>query len=91
MGEAPFDDAIELWRLASYHVAMMKFEDIRGLSVADRIRLVEEIWDTIPASPDDAPVTENQKTALDLRLDRYRRDPQGRPWSDLLNGLDARG
>ena len=68
---------------------MIPLEDIRKLSVAERIQLVEDIWDTIPASAEDFPVTEVQKTELDRRLQLLECDPQGRPWREVLNRIQA--
>lgn len=51
------------------------------LSVAQRILLVEEIWDSIANNPDAVPLTENQEKELDKRLASYYRNPgAGSPW-----------
>ena len=52
-------------------------EDIRRLSVAERIQLVEDIWETIAASDEDVPVTEAQRRELDRRLDDALLPPAG--------------
>jgi putative addiction module component (TIGR02574 family) len=41
---------------------------IDQLSVADRITLVQEIWDSILDSPEQVPLTEAQKQILDKRI-----------------------
>jgi putative addiction module component (TIGR02574 family) len=46
-----------------------------SLPVPDRIRLVEDIWDSIAEEPDDAPLTAAQKRELDRRLDSMRKNP----------------
>jgi putative addiction module component (TIGR02574 family) len=46
----------------------MKSLGIDQLSVADRILLVEEIWDSIVATPEQVPLTEAQIAELDERL-----------------------
>ena len=51
--------------------------DIASLSVAERIQLVEDIWDSIAETPEDAPVTEDQRRELDARLSAMRQDPAG--------------
>ena len=59
----------------------ISMNDIRQLSVADRIRLVEEIWDSIAASQQDLPLSEPQRKELDRRLGEYAKEPEaGRPW-----------
>jgi putative addiction module component (TIGR02574 family) len=53
-----------------------------SLPVPDRIKLVEDIWDSIADEPGDAPLTPAQKRELDRRLESMRKNP-GRavPWS----------
>lgn len=55
--------------------------DILGMSVSERIQLVEDIWDSLVDAPEKISLTEAQKTELDKRLDDYRRNPEaGSPW-----------
>ena len=49
--------------------------DVLKLSVAQRIQLVGDIWDSIAAVPDAIPLTDAQRAELDHRLDAYHRDP----------------
>jgi putative addiction module component (TIGR02574 family) len=53
------------------------------LPVPDRIKLVEDIWDSIADEPDEFALTAAQKRELDRRLELMRKDP-GRaiPWED---------
>ena len=44
------------------------------LPVDERIKLVEELWDSIAADQDALPLTKEQKAELDRRLDAYRID-----------------
>ncbi len=56
--------------------------DILSLSVAERILLVEDIWDSIAEIPDEVSLTDRQKEELDRRLDAYHRNPDaGSPWT----------
>ncbi|MEI8063391.1 MAG: addiction module protein [Verrucomicrobiota bacterium] len=56
--------------------------DILKLSVPERILLVEAIWDSVSEVPDALPLTEEQKTELDRRLDAYHQNPSaGSPWA----------
>ena len=58
--------------------------DILELSVAERLQLVEEIWDSIAEAPDAFELTEDQKKELDRRLDEYRKDPSTAiPWEEV--------
>jgi putative addiction module component (TIGR02574 family) len=65
--------------------------DIEQLSVAERIQLAEDIWDTIAASPEQVTVTPAQQSELDRRLEAYRQNPQtGAPWREVKNLLTTR-
>jgi len=58
--------------------------EISKLSVAERIQLVEDIWDTIAAEPESLSLTEAQKQELDRRLEAYYQDPEaGVSWEEL--------
>jgi len=47
----------------------------KSLSIPERIRLVEEIWDTIAEENAAFELTEAQKVELDRRLELARNDP----------------
>ncbi len=65
-----------------------QFSEILQLSVAERIQLVEDIWDSVAAFPDEVVLTEAQKKELDRRLQSYAQNPQeGIPWEDLKTQL----
>ena len=65
--------------------------DILGLSVSERIQLVQDIWDSIAEVPDSIPLTDEQKAELDRRLDAYRKDPHsGSPWSIVRERFKSR-
>jgi putative addiction module component (TIGR02574 family) len=58
------------------------------LSLAKRILLVEELWDSIAAHPDDFALPESHKQDLQRRLDAYRDDPKaGAPWEEVRTRL----
>jgi putative addiction module component (TIGR02574 family) len=50
--------------------------EILALPVAERIRLIEAIWDSIAAAPDVLPLTEWQKQELDRRLAEFEANPE---------------
>jgi putative addiction module component (TIGR02574 family) len=57
---------------------------IDRLSVAERLALIEEIWDSIVGTPEAVPLTESQKQDLQRRLDAYRDNPKaGFPWEQV--------
>jgi putative addiction module component (TIGR02574 family) len=62
--------------------------DLAQLSLAERLQLVEYLWDTIAATPDSLPVTDVQKAELDRRLASYRASPtDGRGWAEIKAAL----
>ena len=59
----------------------VSISDVLELSPAERLQLVEEIWDSIASVPDSIEVTEAQRRALDRRLEAFRANPTaGDPW-----------
>lgn len=58
--------------------------EILELPVAERIRLVELIWDSIAAVPEAVPLSDELKAELDLRLAEFNADPEaGSPWEEV--------
>jgi putative addiction module component (TIGR02574 family) len=63
--------------------------DIRRLTPEERLRLLEQLWDSL--SDDDVPLTAGQREELDCRLDDLEREgPRGIPWDEVLDRLDAK-
>ena len=59
-------------------------EQAKKLKVSDRIRLVEEIWDTIAEENETFELTDAQKRELDKRVEWIRNNPgQGRTWDEI--------
>jgi len=48
----------------------------KNLSIADRIRLVEDIWDTMAEENEAFELTDAQKRELDKRLASVRNNPR---------------
>lgn len=69
-------------------MAMELTKQARNLSIPDRIRLVEEIWDTIAEENEAFELTDAQKLELDRRLESARNNPgQGRTWDEISDLL----
>jgi putative addiction module component (TIGR02574 family) len=49
--------------------------EILELPIAERMQLVEAIWDSISAAPESLPLTQWQREELDRRLAEYEADP----------------
>jgi len=52
-----------------------EFAKIFEMSAAQRLLLVEDIWDSIAESPDGVPLTDSQRKELDKRLNAYYENP----------------
>ncbi len=58
--------------------------DIAEMPLIERIKLVEDIWDSIVEIPDAVEIPEWHKAALDKRLELYRKNPEiGSPWAEV--------
>ena len=61
------------------------------LPVPDRIKLVEDIWDSIAEQPDDFPLTAAQKRELDRRLALMKKHPERAiPWEQAKHEILSR-
>ena len=70
---------------------MTRAADIIELSVAERIQIVEDIWDSIAAVPESVPLSEDQKNELDRRLEAYHKNPDsGSPWNEVKQRILGR-
>lgn len=71
---------------ASKHTSVVNtaFEE---LSPAERLRLVQEMWDRIAANPGDVPVTPSMAAELDRRLEAHHRAPEDVvSWDEVKSG-----
>jgi putative addiction module component (TIGR02574 family) len=65
--------------------------DIASLTPDERLDLLEELWDSLAASPETIPLTEAQRAELDRRLDDLEREgPVGIPWDEVLSRIRGR-
>ena len=58
------------------------------LSIAERIQLAADLWDSILDPHDEIPLTDAQKQELDRRLEQYQQDPTaGSSWEEVKQRL----
>lgn len=57
-------------------MAKVDLSDILELSVDDRIRLAQDIWDSVAADPGTVPLTEEQRIELERRLNEHAANPE---------------
>ena len=64
---------------------------LRKLPLEARIRLVEDLWDSIADDQAALPLTDQQREELDRRLEAYERDQEpGRPADVVLSEIRSR-
>lgn len=64
--------------------------DYSHLTIAERLQLVEELWDSIAADADAEalPLTTAERALIDERLTELHTNPTaGRPWTDVRAGI----
>ncbi len=65
--------------------------DIAKLSREDRLKLLDELWDSLCETPEAVPLTDAQREELDRRLDELDSEgPVGIPWDEVLNRIRSR-
>jgi putative addiction module component (TIGR02574 family) len=65
--------------------------EIMKLSIAERILLVEAIWDSIPNEGDNSDLSPKAKRLLDQRLAAHTANPEaGSSWEDVKARLQAK-
>ena len=58
----------------------------------ERLRLIEEVWDSLATAPEAAKLTGAQEQDLQRRLEAYRADPKaGSPWEEVKARLRGGG
>ena len=59
--------------------------DIAKLSIEERLKLLEQLWDSLSNTPDALALSDTQRAELDRRLDDLDREgPVGIPWNEVL-------
>lgn len=63
--------------------------DIEQISIAERIQLAEDLWDSILADPESLSVPDVQKQVLDKRVEKHYQDPDaGSTWQSVKSRFD---
>ena len=62
--------------------------EVLELPVQERIRLAQEIWDSVAEVPESVQLTEAERVELDRRLDAYYQDQNpGSPWPEVRDRI----
>ena len=66
--------------------------EISKLTPAERLQLVEELWESLCDAPEAVPLTDAQRAELDRRLDDLEHEgPTGIPWDDVVQRIRSSG
>jgi putative addiction module component (TIGR02574 family) len=58
--------------------------DLRALPAADRLELIEALWDSLAADAEAVPLPDWHRTAIDRRLDALNKgESVGAPWEEV--------
>lgn len=61
---------------------------LSSLSVAERIELAEELWDSVARDAESQALTEREQSEIAMRRAEHRADPQAVvPWSQIKTSL----
>jgi len=81
--------AVPCYVLAMKHISVA---DVIALPVAERLRLVEVIWDSIAEVPEQLELSPAQAQELDRRVAAFEKHPtQGSPWQEVRARLERTG
>lgn len=70
-------------------IATSLLSQVKTLSAADRIELLGAVWESL--TPEDAPITAEEKQLLDARLADLAQNPEDQsPWRDVQARLKQR-
>ena len=65
--------------------------DIENLTTDERLRLLEDVWESLRRRPAEVPLTEAQREELDRRLDELDHEgPVGIPWEEVERRIAGR-
>lgn len=72
-------------------MATITVEQLQHLSFAEKLQLVEDLWDSIAAEAAAQPVSEELKLELQRRLDEHHRHPEtSESWETARAELERR-
>ena len=69
-------------------MSRVPIDHILELPTADRVAIVQEIWESMLEHPDDVAITAAQREDLDRRLMDFQENPDdGESWDDVKKSL----
>ncbi len=69
-------------------MAKVNLADVLELSVPERVRFVQAVWDSIAEVPESLPITDSEREELDRRLEAHYRNPgESSPWPEVKSRI----
>lgn len=79
----PFEEG-DMKRVISPRMSRVPIDQILELPTAERVAIVQEIWESMIEHPEDVEITAAQREELDRRwLDLQQNPDDGEPWEDV--------
>lgn len=70
---------------------MVNVAELKSLSVAERLQIVEDLWDSIALDNQEIPIPQSQVDELRRRREAYLKNPSGGiSWNELKAGIQGR-
>jgi len=70
------------------NISQVTIDEIKKLSLSEKILIIEEIWDSIVKDNEYPELTDTQREELNRRIDSYHANPnQGRTWDEIKNNF----
>jgi putative addiction module component (TIGR02574 family) len=69
----------------------IKTDDIKAMTVEQRLDLIERIWDTLAETPEAIPVPDWHRRVLEERQQAFEEDPDaGASWDEAVGRITRR-
>ena len=66
-------------------------EELQELSPGERMRLLEDVWDTFVSASGSLPLSDEHAEEIDRRMELWQRDPTvGADWADVKKRITGR-
>ena len=82
------DWTVEVSRAKFQLTARITADQLLDMPSAERVELAQALWDSVAQSPENMPLTEDQRQELDRRLEAHEKNPAaGASWDSIKNSL----
>ena len=69
-------------------MARVTVDQLLDIPPAERVKLAQDLWDSVAQNPSEVPLTPEQREELDRRLESFEKDPKpGISWEALKRSL----